>query len=451
MALSCIGLLHSSGCEQSKVSTLNAFGDLVNFTIREGLLCAVNKPTSQYDDLPLEQKWQDWVEDEIRRRTGYLIWLLDCSLAYYFDNRPLLSSDDGQCPLPSHENLWNAQSAEAWRDVLERTSGKFGPGKRKFSTKTSISGSRGISLYKAVLTIYIEKKLVPGIGEFSHVLLLHALYHRMWEVGDYFRRPLSFWNPTAKKQTLDTAIPSGSVWLPGIPSYSKWRNSACDCLDILHWTANSTIAKAAGLEHPTVLHLHAARIVLLAPFREIRSLATSLAMGKIRWSDHQQALEWHYILRWIKHDQYKARLAIIHAGTTLWHVRRYSTNAFHEPVAVYLSILTLWAYGSCHAQIAEEPSSRHGLRHHPVREPTFIHLDRPCDDELVQLFVREGHAMQGNVTGVGDICAPHGPERILEVGCETLAGLTSWGISKRFIAILTKLAELSSQPQAPRN
>jgi hypothetical protein len=54
--------------------------------------------------------------------------------------------------------------------------------------------------------------------------------------------------------------------------------------------------------------------------------------------------------------------------------------------------------------------------------------------------------MQGNVTGVGDICAPHGPERILKVGCETLAGLTSWGISKRFIAILTKLAELSSQP-----
>lgn len=75
MALSCIGLLHSSGCEQSKVTTLNAFGDLVNFTIREGLLCAVHKPTSQYGDLPLEQKWQDWVEDEIRRRTGYLIWV----------------------------------------------------------------------------------------------------------------------------------------------------------------------------------------------------------------------------------------------------------------------------------------------------------------------------------------------------------------------------------------
>jgi hypothetical protein len=75
MTLSCIGLLHSSGNEQSKVFTLNAFGDLVNFTIREGLLCAANKSTAQYGDIPLEQKWHDWVEDEIRRRTGYLIWV----------------------------------------------------------------------------------------------------------------------------------------------------------------------------------------------------------------------------------------------------------------------------------------------------------------------------------------------------------------------------------------
>ena len=49
--------------------------------------------------------------------------------------------------------------------------------------------------------------------------------------------------------------------------------------------------------------------------------------------------------------------------------------------------------------------------------------------------------MRGNVTGVGDICAPGGLERILRVGCETLAGLTAWGLSKRFAAVLTRLAE----------
>lgn len=299
-----------------------------------------------------------------------------------------------------------------------------------------------VSLYDAVHIIYIEKKLVPGIGEYGHMLLIHALYHRMWEVGDYFRRPLSFWNPTAKKQPRETAIPSGSVWLPGIPSYSKWRNSACDCLDILHWTANSSIARAAGLEHPTVLHLHASRLVLLTPFQEIRSLATSLALKKVRWTEHQRTIEWNYIWRWVKHDQYKARLAIIHAGTTLWHVRRYSTNAFHEPIAAFLAILTLWAYGYCHGQMMQKP------RPHQTEsrsDPSFIHLDRPCDDELVQLFVREGQNMKGNVTGVGDICAVSGPERVLRVGCETLAGLTSWGVSRKCIATLGGLAEVVSQ------
>jgi hypothetical protein len=80
-----------------------------------------------------------------------------------------------------------------------------------------------------------------------------------------------------------------------------------------------------------------------------------------------------------------------------------------------------------------------------LQEPSFIHLDRPCDDELVQLFVREGHSMKGNVTGVGDICAPEGPERILRVGCETLSGLSAWGQSKRFVSILTRLADLVSR------
>lgn len=294
------------------------------------------------------------------------------------------------------------------------------------------------SLYDAVHCMYIEKRLVSGVGEFSHILLIHAIYQRMWEVGEYFRRPLSFWNPTAQKQNRETAVPTGSVWLPGIPSYSKWRNSACDCLDILHWTANSTIAKAAGLEHPTVLHLHAARVVLLAPFREIRSLAAALATEKLPWSRRYQAIEWQYIWRWTKHDQYKARLSIIHAGTTLWHVRRYSTNAFHEPVATFLAVLTLWAYGSCYAHEAHH----HESRPEPSHDPSFIHLDRPCDDELVQLFVREGHAMRGNVTGVGDICAPDGPERILRVGCETLSSLSAWGISRQLISILSRLADL---------
>ncbi|KAJ6119703.1 hypothetical protein N7523_003983 [Penicillium sp. IBT 18751x] len=442
MLLNCIGLLHS-GKEQDKLSALTLFKDLVTFANHEKLLCPSQTEITRNSK---EAAWVKWAQDESRRRTGYCIWvsmpylpmmrfqlifsypkLLDCTLAYSFEDRPLLSLDDGQAALPAHEKLWQTGSAEEWKQLWDNS-------------------SVNESLYETVHILYIEKRLISGIGEFSHILLIHALYHRTWEVGDYFRRPLSFWNPTARKQSRETAIPTGSVWLPGIPSYSKWRNSACDCLDILHWTANSTIAKAAGMEHPTVLHLHVARLVLLTPFREIRSLATSVATDQMQWSKRYQAIEWQYIWRWVKHDQYKARLSIIHAGVTLWHVRRYSTNAFHEPVAAFLAVLTLWAYGSCHAPGTHDSSpNRHMSGREPLQEPSFIHLDRPCDDELVQLFVREGHSMQGNITGVGDICGPEGPERILRVGCETLSSLTAWGISRRFVAILTRLADVMAR------
>ncbi|KAJ5101781.1 hypothetical protein NUU61_004003 [Penicillium alfredii] len=392
---------------------------------RDKLLVSSQDPLMESDESSQEVLWINWIQDEVRRRTGYCIWLLDCTIAYYFDDRPTLSLDDGQAPLPTHESLWQANTAESWKQLWENS-------------------PVNESLYDAVHILYIEKKLVTGIGEFGHILLIHALYHRMWEVGDYSRRPLSFWNPTAKNQSREATIHTGSVWLPGIPSYSKWRNSACDCLDILHWIANSTGAKAAGFEHPTVLHLHAARLILFVPFREIRSLATSLATGKLRWSKLHQSIEWQYIWRWTKHDQYKARLSIIHAGTTLWHVRHYSTNAFYEPVAVFLAVLTLWAYGSCQSHAPNE-SGTHIAQREALPEPSFVHLDRPCDDELVQLFVQEGHAMRGNVTGVGDISAREGPKKILKIGCETLSSLTAWGISKRFIAILTRLADLEHE------
>ncbi|KAJ5340759.1 hypothetical protein N7541_009883 [Penicillium brevicompactum] len=437
----CIGLLHSRSERDTRLAS-SCFSGLVTIVNSTRLLAPQR---SCLDGTSQSADWTCWVQDEVRRRTGYCIWLLDCTLAYYFEYKSSLSLDDGKASLPAHEKLWQATSAGDWKQLWEQSPGTT---RSKFGTKSPLTIAANESLYDAVHILYVEKRLISGIGEFSHILLIHALYHRMWEVGDYFRRPLSFWNPTAKKQSRETAIPTGSVWLPGIPSYSKWRNSACDCLDILHWTANSTIAKAAGFEHPTVLHLHTARLYLLAPFQEMRSLATALATEKLHWRKRHQSLEWQYIRRWIEYDQYKARLSVIHAGVTLWHVRRYSTSAFHEPVATFIAVLTLWAYGSCHTRASHESSPHsHSQAPHPetLREPRLIHLDRPCDDELVQLFVREGRVMSANVTGVGDICTAEGPESLLRVGCEIIAGLTAWSCSKRFVAILTRLAELTSQ------
>jgi hypothetical protein len=57
---------------------------------------------------------------------------------------------------------------------------------------------------------------------------------------------------------------------------SNWRNAALDCVDTLHWAANATIASLLGAEHPTVLHLHFSRVVLLVPRDMLITLARYL-------------------------------------------------------------------------------------------------------------------------------------------------------------------------------
>jgi len=74
-------------------------------------------------------------------------------------------------------------------------------------------------------------------------------------------------------------------------------------------------------------------------------------------------------------------------------------------------------------------------------QPEFIHLDRPCDDEIVHHFVRNGHNMSGHMSNVGDICkAPH---KVVLEGAKLLrTRLPCWGVSREYHDILTKLAEL---------
>jgi hypothetical protein len=332
------------------------------------------------------------------------------------------------------------------------------------------------------------------MGEFSRILCIHALFRRTWEVESYFKQPLTPWTPTAEKQDISTISSSTPIWLPGIQTYAKWRNSACDCLDILHWHANSVIGAACGMEHPTVLHLHLARIILLTPYQKIVHLAMLLTSDPTISSESQHEQEIsrikQQIKRWVLEDQHKARLAMIHAGVLFWHVRHYSTDAFYEPSSVFLATLALWAYGTFaahtsplpvpHPQTLSQPQSillnqtqnaeipKSSPSTHTTTNPdpdpdpdadadadslfpTSMQLDRPADDELVQLFVKRGARMRANITGVGNLCSVKGPVKVLGEGRNLLAGLRTWGDRGRAVRVLGGLIEAYRNEGEVRN
>ena len=480
----------------------------------------VSQADEDNDNLGMS-RWHSWIATESLCRVAYLSWMLDCAVGYMANARPLCNMDDARTPLPCLESAWNATTPEVWANVMQDL------------PKTS-------SLCAVLEQLYTTKKVDPSYSELSQLLIIHALYQRTWEVGTHIKQPLSEWVPTGKARGFLNTPSKDNFWLPLYPLYANWRNSACDCLDVIHWQASSVVAKASGVEHPLVLELHLARIVLLTPFQEIQDLLFSL-IGKVGNSPKAsyyvhdgsyqprnsaklpqiRKITW----RWLREDQHKARLAMVHAGSVFWYVRRYSAMSFFEPLAVYLASLVLWTYGSYKSAALERdaaaanqrpeggPSgpdahepvqpSRMERKEHPVtfmskasapsntssapisvhapapprrkpdatsaeqddteappspsaqdpesesddgasssdEQPEFIHLDRPCDDEMVQHFVRNGHNMSGHMTNVGDICKS--PHKVLLEGAKLLrTRLTCWGVSREYYDTLMKLAEL---------
>jgi hypothetical protein len=298
--------------------------------------------------------------------------------------------------------------------------------------------------------MYTEKRVQSGTGEFGRILLIHAIFHQTWGVARYYQRPLNNFRPSAVGDSHSSTSNIDEIWLPDHDVFSKWRNGACDCLDLLHWAANSTIA-LRGVEHATVCHLHVARLVLLTPCTHIRTLALSLVGGNAPLVGQGNIIARQQIWRWVNNDQHKARLSMIHAGALIWHLRRYKTDAFYEPAAVLLATLAIWAYGSfcsTHESQRSSPVSTPG-----TSGPTFIRLDRPCDDELVQIYVRDdGARMRAHISGVGNILAPQGPERVLMEGRRLLETLGTWACAQRMASMLERLAHLTreqSRVQSP--
>ena len=420
----------------------------------------LNRPLNT-DQVIDATSWQFWRDREWCVRLAYFAWQMDCMLVYNADARPLLRLSDANVPLPCHERLWIARDLEAWR-----TAGREHP--RLLSPSPT--------LIEAAQELYIEKAVARERGEFARVLIIHALLHRMWEVERYLSDLLSHWEPVASRQNSSEVL-QDDVWLPANKIFTRWQNSTCDALDVLHWQANSTIALANGFEHPTVLHLHIARIVCLVPYPQILNLSRKLAANnesdRNPLEDPSTQRDVVSIQRWAAEYQYKARLSVIHAGAILWHLRRFSTDGFYEAPAITLATLTLWAFGifahkhgpSGHTNATSRSErSRHNIAEtrlvedgasgiddgsedvnggsdDDISSPDSILLDRPADDELVQEFIRHGGSMEARLSGVGDLFAPKGPESILWEGSKLLGSNESvCGIFKMWRTLLLGLA-----------
>ncbi|KAI5291061.1 hypothetical protein KEM54_006495 [Ascosphaera aggregata] len=318
-----------------------------------------------------------WKRREAQVRTAASIWLLDTMIGYHFQSTPLIpwSTD---ILLPCEESLWENPHMQAANGAM---------------------------------VLYMEKRLPAQAGEFAKICVIHGLYRTLWQVACTTMFPLHSWTPTADR--IDCNSLPRETHLHRVPIYQKWRNASCDVID------------------------------------SIIRLATFIAQGDA--SNGSIEDDRNRIHRWTTEDQFKARLAMVHAGVGFWHARRYSIGAFYEPTNTFLTTLAVWAYslffdhpqhcasnqgaGDYHSSEANDQSE--GSDDSVV--PSFIQLDRPTDDELVQFYVKHGSSMDALISGIGNIQGPDAPVKTLKEGRKILCQMTNWGICTRYIWTLSQL------------
>ncbi|KAM0447601.1 hypothetical protein ACHAO4_008928 [Trichoderma viride] len=380
---------------------------------------------------------QSWLMSQSRIRVGLMIWLLDAMASYEFNTTPLMQLEDVKVSLPCQDHIWEFPSTE----------------------KIAAEQKSSFTLLDAIEMLYIEKRLPENLSEFSNILIIHGIWRRTKEVIVQHQTLLVNWIPIASIQAREAhQSPLAETWPPSNPTLSKWRNSACDCLDILHWRANSKAAGAGGLEHPTIMYLHLSRLILLTPVTQIQTLATNSSVANA--SDIARSQGYtdasNCVLKWAMNDSFKARLAIIHAGSLFWHIRRYSRRSFLEPFAIYTATLVIWAY-SISVQFAKQQEELQAAPLSESLQPTtavqdedlysevnIIYIDRPCDDEMVQLYLRHGDKMSAHMARVGVITEASASSRILREGIRLLENGT-WEVDGVYIEVLTALVQAMEQ------
>lgn len=321
-------------------------------------------------------------------------------------------------PLPCQEVLWETSGALQWHHIFQFSPCKSFTGSFLFPILTD--GSANLTLLSSMQSLQTDKLLQNTMGEFSRIVLLHGFYRQCWE--------------------LEGAEIQSQPRPQQMSMYTFWRDSTMESLELLEWGATSMVKAASGMEHPTLLHLHLARIVLFSPFQSICDLAYGMTKEDSSMNSAQMTALRKAIRKWVTEDASKARLATLHAGALLRHLHAFHTNSFYEPSAVLLATLTLWTFGSFSVTArGAGPFSQRRYSDTQIR-PMSIAIDQPLDFELARTFVNSGGEMQPTLRGVGSICGVGAPERVLLEGSKLVSEIGRWGSGRKVTRILNNLS-----------
>jgi hypothetical protein len=314
---------------------------------REKTQCA---PDHSEDPTANENRWRQWMEAESMKRLSFHALYEDTCISMALFNPPLVNPLEFHLELPCSRRLWDAASADEWRQVL---------------LTTPASSDMRLPMFRACIgdvgTLINNQSSVDM--QMSFMLLVCSVWSRVWQ-----------WR---QMKAFSTIANHNANSLP-VSSYKQEIESLLKQLAL----SEADILGGIG-PHPKLL-LEICQMHLHVSLEDIQIFA-----GK---EGQEEARKMMASLRaWTKLSD--SRQAIFHAGQILRQASHYPFGflSTFAAVAVYHASLVLWAY----AVLAEpEPGQATRFDSSPASNSTeFVRLDGSQSPGDYQRFLMLGKGM----------------------------------------------------------
>ncbi|CEJ54909.1 hypothetical protein PMG11_01196 [Penicillium brasilianum] len=251
----------------------------------------------------LERKWHDWIEQESFKRLVYHIFLHDSRSSVTLNVNPLISYADLELPLPAARPLWEAKTANEWKDL--------------FCVLSPATRERVPSLADLLRDMSQLSSFQDRIdSQLSALVLLHGLsalineYHRLKFISSSNSKHWHALVTNSRQQELDQAL--------------QHFRMVCSELRVRCQPEIVLVCEVVSM----LLHMSLEELQLFA--------------GK---EDKQEARRvYQSALEWIKSAD--SRRAVWHAGQTIRAARQMAPGSLTGflAIGVYYAGLALWSY-----------------------------------------------------------------------------------------------------------
>ncbi|KAL4993522.1 hypothetical protein BDV10DRAFT_198273 [Aspergillus recurvatus] len=345
--------------------------------------------TSTGDTLVPYERWRQWVELEIQRRTLYCIWAIECCYWIFKDAPSSMELDDFQIALPCRDTLWTS-NPEIWQQHL---------------LASQAENRNGISLKAAFSDPNLLDYLLDDSCDLTRTVIL--LTFRTEE-----RRLLRTSQPWFAAD-IATGLKERRLY--------KWPDDLVSFRTALDDKCDPTIRRYAALRSvsgntPSFLKLiyHVSNIMRRTPLRCLYALSGWQATVE------QMTAAAASLSHWMQHNPVLARETFLQAATLYNVLHGQTSGTGGQHLAFLVAALYIWAY--CMVAGGNSLPIAHGTRQtsRPLR------LDKPLPEEVKDAWVRGTLDAPIYVRGVGVVDGPESAIRALKGLRSSLSSHRSW-------------------------